>query len=237
MGRSIVIPTRLFLLVVMLFVTLAFSATYWYKESKSQVPLTTLVKNASRSVVIIECYTRSTVQTTAGFVSSSKGHIITVAHGLTECVDKKKKSTVVVRFWEDPKKAYRARILLFNSKKDAALLQVSDIPKNIKPLRVDFSVQDGGTRIFAIGHPYAMYWSVVEGIVSADRVWTTPYRHLIQVTTMTAEGNSGGPVLTMEGKVIGVVSFYMNGNHSVGFIIPMDTFRTLVQENEHILRR
>ena len=191
---------------------------------------TALAVEAVKSVVVIECYTPAdnNIATTAGFVVSEHGHIVTVAHGLTECTNKKQRN-IRVRFWEDPSKAFRAVIVRMDAEKDVAILQVPLTPTDIVPLRVDFSLQQQGESTIAIGHPFLFYWSMSKGIISADRIWMSPFKHLIQVDTPINPGNSGGPILNEEGRVIGIASFNIGGNPTVSFLVPMDTVASVAR--------
>lgn len=227
MRKYIEVPARVFGGIILMLAALV--GTHMYDvATRTYVPATVLVEKAIKSVVVVECYTPAkkkgefNVSTTAGFVASDYGHIITVAHGLTECTGKNQKN-LRIRFWEDPSIAYRAAILRMDEAQDAAILQVPLIPKEVKPLGIDLSIQKQGRRAIAIGHPGLFYWSVSDGLVSADRIWTGPYRHLLQVSIPIVPGNSGGPILNEDGLVIGVASFYVDDSPTLGFLIPMET--------------
>ncbi len=91
---------------------------------------------------------------------------------------------------------------------DLALLRVEGLPASRLELRADDPAQ--GDRVYALGHPYAsaatgklsgtLLWSVSEGIVSA--VGTT----MVQTDAALNPGNSGGPLVDAEGRVVGIVS-------------------------------
>lgn len=225
MRKYIEVPARVFGGIVLLLVALV--GTHMYEANSSYVPATILVEEAVKSVVIVECYSPTkkkgvyNIATTAGFVASEYGHIVTVAHGLSDCLGKNQKN-LRIRFWDDPSIPYRVAILRLDKEQDAAILQVPKMPKHIEPLRIDRSIQKQGRRVIAIGHPGLFYWSVSDGIVSADRIWTRPFRHLIQTSVPVVPGNSGGPVLNEEGRVIGVASFYVD-NPTLSFLVSMET--------------
>lgn len=195
-------------------------------------PMSTVAEAAVKSVVVIECTKGNSFATTAGFVASKYGHIITVAHGLSSCIGKNEKN-ITVRFWEDPLVPHKAKIIRFNRNKDAALLQVPAVPSDIVPLKINTGIQRQGTRIIAIGHPELFYWSVTFGVVSADRVYTRPTKHIIQVSSPINRGNSGGPILNDSGEVIGIASFNINSNATLGFLVPGDTIRHMLNEVAH----
>lgn len=233
MGKYIEVPSRVLAGILLLLSSLVGVHVFEYNQ-RTYVPTTVLVERAVKSVVVIECYSPTGragefgVSTTAGFVASDNGHIFTVAHGLTECT-KRKQKYLRVRFWNNPSVPYRAAILRMDTVLDAAILQVPNAPKDIEPLDVDLSIQPQGSHVIAIGHPQLLYWSISDGMVSSDRLWTNPLRHLIQVSAPIIPGNSGGPILNDEGYVIGVASFYLDGSSTLGFIVPMDTFTQIAR--------
>jgi len=195
-------------------------------------PMVDVAEGAVRSVVVIECTDGTSYATTAGFVSSKYGHVITVAHGLAECLGKKEKN-ITVRFWDDPKIPYRAKIIKYDALADDALLQVPNAPRDIKPLAIAVEIQRQGARTLAIGHPQLFYWSVTFGIVSADRMLMEPPRHIIQVSSLINSGNSGGPIVNDKAEVIGIASFNIGGNPTLGFLVPGDVIAKLMNGTYH----
>ncbi len=103
---------------------------------------------------------------------------------------------------------HEARTVAMDPANDLAIIEVDGTLG--APLVPRESLPTPGERVFAIGHPYAsaasgklegtLLWSVSEGIVSA--VGTT----LIQTDAALNPGNSGGPLLDAEGRIIGIVS-------------------------------
>ena len=190
-----------------------------------------IADNSIGSVVIIECDQGKNISTTAGFVASDYGHIVTVAHGLYDCLGKREKN-LIVRYWDDPEKEYRAKIIRYNASEDIGVIQVPS-HLNVTPLKIDSRDElPLGSRAIAIGHPQLLYWSVTSGIISADRMWTDGSRnkHIIQVSSLINQGNSGGPILGDDGKVIGIASFNIGGNPTLGFIAPNDRLRMFLPE-------
>lgn len=233
MGKCVEAPARI--LAGILCLLFALVGAHYYEASNGESTTAELAERATPSVVVIECYVpfmqdgrvSYRIANTAGFVATDKGHILTVAHGLSQCTKKRQKN-IRVRFWEDPGKAYRAVLLRIDEKSDAAILQVPSMPSSVLPLELDLSLQRAGSPAVAIGHPELFYWSVSDGVISADRYWKDSGKHLIQITAPIHPGNSGGPVLNSKGYVIGVVSFYVNDS-TLAFIIPIDTFAYLAK--------
>lgn len=193
-----------------------------------------LAAGAIGSVVVIECNRGKSVSTTAGFVASDYGHIITVAHGLDQCLGRREKN-IVVRYWEDPSVEYRAKIVRYSKSSDVGILQVPNHP-NVLPLKIDDALEQRvGSTAIAIGHPHLLYWSVTSGIVSADRLWTgiNAYKHIVQVSSLINQGNSGGPIINDRGEVIGIASFNIGGNPTLGFLVPNDILNLFFNGTYH----
>src|SRR5262249_58517281 len=82
--------------------------------------------------------------------------------------------------------------------------------------------------VMAVGSPFALSQSVTTGIISAlerNAVGINEFESFIQTDAPINRGNSGGPLLDMNGAVIGVNSAIMSGsagNDGIGFAIPMN---------------
>lgn len=207
----------------------------YYKPTVAEV-----VARSMRSVVIIECYEEPEIEdlledalaqghviVTAGFVATRYGHIITVAHGLSECTQEKQRN-LVVKFWQNPTYPHRVKILRYNSYHDMALLQVPTTPGNIEPLRISHRPYLPGTEAIALGHPEMLPWSASRGIISAERLTGTPDQDVIQVSSLINQGNSGGPVIDDSGEVIGIAAFNVGGNATLGFLVAGTTLESLL---------
>src|SRR5581483_8213552 len=95
-----------------------------------------------------------------------------------------------------------------------------------------------GQKVFAIGNPFGLDWSLTTGIVSAlDRslegdngVLT---QHLVQTDAAINPGNSGGPLLDSAGRLIGMnTAIYSPSGASagIGFAVPVDTINRVVPQ-------
>lgn len=114
----------------------------------------------------------------------------------------------------------RAEVIRHDEVKDLALLRVASVPENARPLEI--SDQDHfeiGSDVHAIGHPSGLSWTYTKGIISQYRPdYTWKYKEniehnaaVIQTQTPINGGNSGGPLLAEDGKIIGVNSFKGEG--------------------------
>jgi serine protease Do len=88
-----------------------------------------------------------------------------------------------------------------------------------------------------MGNPFGLGGSVTAGIVSAQGrdIGEGPYDHFIQIDAPINQGNSGGPLFTQDGKVIGMNTAILSpsgGSIGIGFAIPSDTIKTVVAQLE-----
>jgi serine protease Do len=94
-----------------------------------------------------------------------------------------------------------------------------------------------GGAVIAIGNPFGLGQSVSAGIVSARArmLEDDPYIDLLQTDASINRGNSGGPLLTVDGTVVGVTSAILSpsgGSVGLGFAIPAETVAGIVRELE-----
>jgi S1-C subfamily serine protease len=109
----------------------------------------------------------------------------------------------------------------------------------LQPLKVgDSSALAVGDGVVAIGSPFGLQETLTSGIVSAlHRAMQAPngftITNSIQTDAAINHGNSGGPLLNADGKVVGVNSQIQSdsgGNDGVGFAVPSSTIATIVPQ-------
>ena len=162
----------------------------------------------------------------SGFLISSDGYIITNNHVV--------KKAVKVRIITFDKKEYKAKIIGTDPKTDLALLKIT--AKNLPFITLGDSNQvEVGEWVLAIGNPFYQDLSVTAGIVSAKgrelSTGITQYEDYIQTDAAINRGNSGGPLINMKGKVIGINSVIIapsGGNVGIGFAIPSNMAKKVV---------
>ena len=120
---------------------------------------------------------------------------------------------------------------------DLALLSVPELAGVVEPLSIRDDAPALGEKLYGLGHPYAptvfrdasmegvLWWSVTEGIVSA--VGT----RLIQTDAALNPGNSGGPVVDGEGRIVGIASRKLSGDN-IAFLARASLLSELVAEPE-----
>jgi serine protease Do len=92
-----------------------------------------------------------------------------------------------------------------------------------------------GQWVVAMGNPFGLGGTVTAGIVSARGrdIGDGPYDSFIQTDAPINEGNSGGPLFTQQGKVIGINTAILSpsgGSVGIGFAIPSNTIREVVAQ-------
>lgn len=95
-----------------------------------------------------------------------------------------------------------------------------------------------GDETIAIGHPLGLMWTLTNGIISGlHREGNLPKDDLIQMTTLISPGNSGGPLVNMDGEVIGINSrmvilqMGMGGSPSGhGLAVSIDTIQDFLDQ-------
>jgi serine protease Do len=162
----------------------------------------------------------------SGFVIDHDGYIVTNNHVVDHA------SEVKVRLSDD--REFDAKVIGTDKQTDLALIKVEagDLPQ--LPLGDSDSVRVGED-VIAVGNPFGLGGTVTRGIVSAMArdINAGPYVDFIQTDAAINRGNSGGPLLNLEGEVIGVNSAIYSpngGSVGVGFAIPSNTVKTVVAQ-------
>jgi putative serine protease PepD len=167
----------------------------------------------------------------SGFVYDSDGHIVTNQHVVDGA------QSVSVQFWNG--KSYTAHVVGTDASTDLAVLKVNAPSSELSPLTLgDSSKVAVGDPVVAIGSPFGLQETVTSGIVSAlHREMTSPNNFAIDDSIQTDaainHGNSGGPLLNAQGKVIGVTSQIESdsgGSDGVGFAVPSNTIRSIAEQ-------
>src|SRR5262245_8724267 len=164
--------------------------------------------------------------TGSGVIVSADGAILTNQH----VVDEAEKVTVTV---PGIKRKLTAQVIGSDRQTDIALLRVQhDAPLTAAKIGTAADVRVGQW-VLAIGNPYGLDGTVSFGIVSAKgRNLEVPHllNDFIQTDAMIDQGSSGGPLVDLEGRVIGINS--RGQGRGIGFTIPIDTARQVMAQLE-----
>jgi S1-C subfamily serine protease len=169
----------------------------------------------------------------SGFVVTENGRIVTCAHvvdGTVEADDGSisvgynRKITVIFHSGTNEEKKYAAEIVRQNDDLDLALLKVDfDTPVFLTLADSDKALET--TAVMAAGYPLGLEEiSIREGTVSAHRVYEGA--QLIEHTVPIDQGNSGGPILDKQGRVVGINSWAMvSALMGTKFAVPSNVLR------------
>ena len=127
-----------------------------------------------------------------------------------------------------------ASITRIQAENDLAVLQAHKVPDDLQAATLR-STQDlrPGDHVLAVGFPFGIGPSASAGVVSGlEREFTSPrgkqeLSHLIQFDAAANPGNSGGPLVTMDGEVVGIVTAILNPTEArtfigIGFAVPIE---------------
>jgi len=167
----------------------------------------------------------------SGFVYDTNGHVITNQHVVAGA------TSVRVTFWNGA--SYSARVVGTDPSTDLAVLDVNAPSSVLYPLTLgDSNKVQVGDNVVAIGAPFGLAETVTAGIVSAlHRQITSPNNFSIDDSIQTDaainHGNSGGPLISAQGDVIGAnaqIESNSGGSDGVGFAIPSSTIKSIATQ-------
>jgi S1-C subfamily serine protease len=198
-------------------------------------------KEAQRSVAFIttqveqvDFWTRNVFEvpagTGSGFVWDDRGHVVTNFHVVQDSDSQK------VTLGDTQ---YDAKTVGFARDQDVAVLRIDARPGQLVPIRVGTSADlQVGQRVYAIGNPFGLDYTLTTGIVSAlgrtiQGVSGATIFDVIQTDAAINPGNSGGPLLDSAGRLIGMnTAIYSPSGASagIGFAVPVDTVARIVPQ-------
>jgi serine protease Do len=163
----------------------------------------------------------------SGFIIDAAGYIVTNNHVIADADE------IKVRLHDE--REFTAKIIGRDLKTDLALLKV----ETNEPLPAlewgDSDVTRIGDWVLAIGNPFGLGGSVTAGIVSARQrdINSGPYDEFLQTDAAINSGNSGGPMFSMDGQVIGINTAIISpsgGSIGIGFAVPSSIARNVIQQ-------
>nr|WP_254769432.1 trypsin-like peptidase domain-containing protein [Salinilacihabitans rarus] len=160
--------------------------------------------------------------TGSGFVYDEE-HVLTNAHVVGGAEE------VSVQFVDEEWRA--GTVVGTDPHGDLAVVRVADLPDDATPLPLVEGTPDVGEEVVALGSPLGLDASISAGIVSGlDRSLPSPAGFSIPATIQTDApvnpGNSGGPLVNLDGEVVGIV--FAGAGQNIGFAIPAALVRRVV---------
>lgn len=165
----------------------------------------------------------------SGFIISPDGYVVTNEHVAGES------SAVHVILYN--KEEVEAKVVGVDPYTDLAVLKLG-VDHQLPYVKMGHSATlQAGERVLAMGSPHGLARSVSEGIISVtdrhleDRgSMVSPFNNWLQTDAAINPGNSGGPLVNLKGEVVGVNARVLTGAENVGFAIPVDVAREVVDE-------
>lgn len=193
-----------------------------------------VVAAVSPSIVTVKVATGQGTAEGSGIVLTSAGRIVTNYH-VVEDASGRASMTVTL----DSGRTVAASVLGTDPSADLAVLQAQDVSGLTPATLGDSSALRVGDTVLAFGSPLGLEGTVTSGIVSAvDRSLSSQSESLsglLQTDAPINAGNSGGALVDTAGRVIGVnvaiaTTGQDSGNIGVGFAIPVNTVKTIVEQ-------
>jgi len=161
----------------------------------------------------------------SGFFISADGFILTNNHVVADATD------IYVTLTDG--REFEAKVIGTDERTDVALIKI-DTDENMAALDIgDAKALKKGQWVLAIGSPFGLESTVTAGIVSAIGRDTGEYLPFIQTDVAVNPGNSGGPLLTLDGKVVGINSQIISrsgGFMGISLAIPIDEAMRVVAQ-------
>jgi serine protease Do len=160
----------------------------------------------------------------SGFILSQDGYVMTNAHVVDDA------DTIYVTLTD--KREFKAKLIGVDERTDVALVKIN--AANLPAVTIgDSNKVRVGEWVVAIGSPFGLANTVTAGIVSAKGRDTGDYLPFIQTDVAVNPGNSGGPLINMQGEVIGINSQIYSrtgGFMGISFAIPIDEAMRVVDQ-------
>jgi len=152
----------------------------------------------------------------SGFILSADGYVMTNAHVIDDA------DSIYVTLTD--KREFKAKLIGVDERTDVAVVKIN--ASNLPVVTIgDSNKVRVGEWVVAIGSPFGLENTVTAGIVSAKGRDTGDYLPFIQTDVAVNPGNSGGPLINMQGEVIGINSQIYSrtgGFMGISFAIPID---------------
>jgi serine protease Do len=160
----------------------------------------------------------------SGFYLKSHNLIVTNSHVVAGCLE------VVIKGTHFPKTV--SNVLFSDAKFDIALVAP---PAGIELPAEELNQTEvfAGEQILAIGHPLGLTYTATQGIVSKEERIFDGIKY-IQIDAAINPGNSGGPLISNDGKIVGINTFIFRDGESLGFAVPVKYINQALSDYEKV---
>ena len=162
----------------------------------------------------------------SGFIVSSDGYVVTNNHVISDA----EQVQVIMNG-----RTFEAEVKGTDPATDLALLKIDGKDLPTLPLGDSASLRVGDW-VMAIGSPQALTNTVTVGVVSAKQrrinisSETSSFENFIQTDAAINFGNSGGPLVDLQGRVIGINTAISFGSENIGFAVPVNTLKQVLPQ-------
>jgi len=159
----------------------------------------------------------------AGVLVSKDGHIVTNYHVI--------QAAAVVQVHLNDGRTLPAKFVGADQLSDIAILKIEG--EGLQPLEWgDSDAVRVGQMVFAVGNPLGLQETVTQGIVSAKgrRAMSEAANEYFQTDAPINQGNSGGPLIDVQGRVIGINNRIPNQTQGIAFAIPSNTVKRVFED-------
>jgi len=159
----------------------------------------------------------------SAFFVDSSGLLITNYHVISSEVDPKHKgySRMYIRMGDSTSPRIPARVIGWDKALDLALIKTEIESEYVFSL-IDRVIPKVGESVLAIGSPFGLEKTVTMGIVSALGRRTLQIGDVYQIDAAVNPGNSGGPVVDNEGRLVGIVYAGIEYYQGLNFAVPAE---------------
>ena len=185
-----------------------------------EMSLADLIEKCEPSVVRIDVQTDEGGGNGSGFVMDKSGIIVTNVHVIAGA----RQATVN---FKDGSKTPVLGVLKVDVKRDVAIIKVDHPADKLFPIKLAAALPRKGEKVVAFGAPLGLSWTATDGVISAFRS-TEELGKLgidgidgdwIQTSTPISPGNSGGPLVTFAGEVIGMNTMQLTIGQNLNFAV------------------
>lgn len=166
----------------------------------------------------------------SGVLVSRDGIVVTNTHVI------KVGTQAEIRVVLADKREFEAKVILQDEKADIAILRIQGGDGNFPFLQfADSDTLEVGDLVLAIGNPFGVGQSVTQGIVSAlgrSISAKTNAPAFIQTDAAVNPGNSGGALVDLSGRLVGINTAILSGSgasHGIGFAVPSNLVKVFVE--------
>jgi len=186
-------------------------------KSSTSADFSSVIGDAIKSVVTV----RTDISQGSGFIIANNGYVVTNAHVMEGA-----NAAGIITY---DGKLHQVSRVGEDTEMDIILLRIID-GASYSPLQLENSdnVQIG-QKVIAIGNPLGLQFSVSEGIISGvDREGLNGINAYLQTDAALNPGNSGGPLIGTNGKVVGINNFKIGGSENIGFALESNYLKSSV---------